>query len=62
MAPHIYLKNRPSHSSRNAAAFSTGFGMKQETVPDIFSDNIINGLKEDTDKAAAVHVKKGGLR
>jgi hypothetical protein len=36
MGPQIYLTNSPSHSSRDAAALRTRFGMKQETIPDTF--------------------------
>lgn len=36
MAPEICLNNSPSHSSPDAAALRTSFGIKQEKVPDTF--------------------------
>jgi len=35
MAPQICLENCPSHSSPDATALGTCFGIKQEKVPDL---------------------------
>jgi hypothetical protein len=63
MASEICLENCTSHACRDAVAFSTGFGTKQDKLPDtFFPDTDKNGLKEDTMKADAIHVREGGVK
>jgi hypothetical protein len=64
MAPEICLENSPSHSSRDTAALNTGFRMNQEKVPETFFRHTSkNGIKEDTRKREAFHIREeGGVR